>query len=134
MRREDRARLALSYKDEYEVARLQLGPWFTPALQGLSRLRGLRGTPFDPFGYAHLRKEERRLVSWYLGLVRSALAELTPQNYDAVVAVATVPDRIRGYEDIKLKSIAAAEAHAAVLMRSLARPAILPASIATAGR
>jgi indolepyruvate ferredoxin oxidoreductase len=109
--------------------KLRLGPWFTPALRGLSKLRGLRGTRFDPFGYAHLRREERRLVSWYLGLVRSALAELTPQNHDAVVAIAQLPDRIRGYEEIKLKSIAATEAHAAVLMRALStrQPAVRPA-------
>jgi indolepyruvate ferredoxin oxidoreductase len=102
--------------------KLRLGPWFTPALRGLSRLRRLRGTPFDPFGYARVRREERRLVGWYVGLVRSALTELTPDNHDAVVAIAQLPDRIRGYEEIKLKSIADAEERAAVLRRALTVP------------
>src|SRR5439155_14117770 len=52
-----------------------------PALRLLYRLRFLRGTRWDPFGCARVRREERALVAWYNGLLDSALAALTPDNY-----------------------------------------------------
>src|SRR4029453_11815867 len=36
--------------------KLRLGAWFTPAFQLLRALKGLRGTAFDPFGHAEVRR------------------------------------------------------------------------------
>ena len=108
--------------------KLRLGPWFTPVLRVLRGLRRLRGTPWDAFGYAHVRQEERRLVRWYEALVDAALDRLAGESHAAVVEIAQVPDRIRGYEEIKLASVAAAEAHAQRLMTRLARGATGPRS------
>jgi indolepyruvate ferredoxin oxidoreductase len=147
----------MAYKDEYEVARLQLkpglteqvqatfsspqrvvyhlhppllralglkkklelGPWFRPALGALRSLKGLRGTPLDVFGYAHVRREERRLISWYRGLVEQALEQLNTETESTVLEIARLPDAIRGYEEIKLRNIAAAEQRAADLLAAL---------------
>jgi indolepyruvate ferredoxin oxidoreductase len=108
--------------------KLRLGPWFTPALHVLRGLRRLRGTPWDAFGYAHVRREERRLVRWYEALVDAALDRLDGGSHAAVVEIAQVPDRIRGYEEIKLASVAAAEAHAERLMTRLVEGATGPRS------
>ena len=82
--------------------KLRLGRWIEPALWLLARLRRLRGTPFDPFGRAEVRRVERRLIGWYGGLVDRALDRLTAENQGRVAEVAALPDRIRGYEQIKL--------------------------------
>ena len=96
--------------------KLELGPWFpTPVLRGpCDASNSSGGLPFDPFGYAHVRREEQRLVGWYRGLVETALETLhAPRSYPLkAVELATLPDAIRGYEEIKLRNIARARARA----------------------
>ena len=99
--------------------KLRLGPWFKPALRGLASLRGLRGTPVDPFGYARVRREERALIVWYRDVVVRALERLDVSTYDRVLSLASLPDRIRGYEDIKLANAADARRHADVWLKEL---------------
>jgi len=105
--------------------KLSLGRWIEPMLWMLARMRGLRGTAFDPFGRAEVRKLERRLVEWYPRIVGRGLAELRPENHAAVIELAALPDRIRGYEKLKLDSARRAMERAEVLLRDLdgvARP------------
>jgi indolepyruvate ferredoxin oxidoreductase len=102
--------------------KLRLGTWFNPALRLLRASKGLRGTPFDPFGYAEVRREERRLITWYRGLVETALEQLGPNSYATVVELAQLPDAIRGYEEIKLANLRAAEQRAEALLRDLRVP------------
>jgi indolepyruvate ferredoxin oxidoreductase len=96
--------------------KLRLGPWFAPALRALRGLRRVRGTSFDLFGYAAVRREERRLVPWYRELVTSALDGVGPDGHARAIELARLPESIRGYEDIKLRSIAAAQARATALL------------------
>jgi indolepyruvate ferredoxin oxidoreductase len=102
--------------------KLRLGPWFTPALRLLRGLKFLRGTPWDVFGYARVRREERRLVGWYEALVASALENLDAQTHARVAEIARVPDRVRGYEEVKLRNVEAARAHAQQLLAGLGAP------------
>ncbi len=92
-----------------------------PAFRALRALRRLRGTPFDLFGYAKLRRTERELIGWYQDLVTRSLERLRPHNHDLVVALANLPDRIRGYEHIKLASAAATKTEADRLLDQLER-------------
>jgi indolepyruvate ferredoxin oxidoreductase len=85
--------------------KVQLGPWFRVPLRWLGRLKMLRGTPFDPFGYAELRREERALIAWYRSLVEALLAHVTPENLPLAMEIAALPDQIRGYENIKMDKI-----------------------------
>jgi len=96
--------------------KLRLGGWVIPLLALLARLRFLRGTPWDPFGRSAVRREERRLVSWYTGLVEGLLPHLTHENHATAVALAALPDGIRGYEGVKLRTIAETEAEAVRLL------------------
>jgi indolepyruvate ferredoxin oxidoreductase len=86
--------------------KIRLGAWFAPAFRLLRSLRGLRGTAFDPFGYAEVRRVERALIGEYRQLVETALVRLSPVTHAAVMALAELPDEIRGYEDIKLANVA----------------------------
>ncbi|MBI4013925.1 MAG: indolepyruvate ferredoxin oxidoreductase family protein [Candidatus Rokubacteria bacterium] len=143
----------MSYKDEYEVARLHivpemaaslaaefggpvrvhyhlhppilralgwkrkvaLGSWVEPVFRLLVRVRRLRGTAFDPFGYARVRRLERALVGEYRRMVEQALADLSPATHDRAVAIARLPDLIRGYEGVKLRSVERFRAEARAL-------------------
>ena len=93
--------------------KIRLGAWFKPAFSALSSMKGLRGTAFDVFGYARVRREERALIGEYRALIERALAALAPGRHDAAVALADLPDMIRGYEDIKLDNVKQFRARAA---------------------
>jgi indolepyruvate ferredoxin oxidoreductase len=94
--------------------KLRLGPWFTPALRLLRVLKRVRGTSLDLFGYAAVRREERRLVPWYRDLVTGALREAG--GHATALELARLPESIRGYEDIKLRSIAKVRGQALTLV------------------
>jgi indolepyruvate ferredoxin oxidoreductase len=133
----------MSYKDEYEVARLytdgdfqrqleaefegdyrislhlapqmlfpkdeetgralkvSVGPWVLTAFRVLAAFRFLRGTPLDPFGYAAHRRLERRLISDYEKTVDELLEGLSKDKLDLAVQIASLPEGIRGFFDVK---------------------------------
>jgi indolepyruvate ferredoxin oxidoreductase len=99
--------------------KIGLGAWFDGAFALLSRMKGLRGTPLDLFGYAGVRRVERALPGEYCEMVERALAGLTPQRYATVVELAQLPDQVRGYEEIKLASVERFRQRAAELLRKL---------------
>ncbi|MFN3219234.1 MAG: indolepyruvate ferredoxin oxidoreductase family protein [Acidimicrobiales bacterium] len=85
--------------------KIRLGPWFTPAMKGLKAARKLRGTPIDVFGYTEMRRLERRLVTDYEQIVARLNPRVTTENLDRAIALASLPDMVRGYEDIKLDNV-----------------------------
>jgi indolepyruvate ferredoxin oxidoreductase len=91
-----------------------------PVFRALRAARRLRGTPLDPFGHAGVRRVERALVPEYQALVRAAIEHLRPDTADAVAQLAALPDMIRGYEEIKLRAVAAYREKAAAALADLA--------------
>ncbi|MBM3221097.1 MAG: indolepyruvate ferredoxin oxidoreductase family protein [Candidatus Rokubacteria bacterium] len=85
--------------------KLKLGTWFEAVFRMLYAMRGLRGGAFDLFGRAEVRQVERALIGEYRALVEKALAGLSPESYERAVKLATLPDVIRGYEEIKLRNV-----------------------------
>ncbi|MEV4148689.1 indolepyruvate ferredoxin oxidoreductase family protein [Amycolatopsis sp. NPDC049691] len=85
--------------------KISLGPWFRPAFRVLHALRRLRGTRLDPFGRAEVRRVERELIEDYRAMVLKAF---TAADVDRarVLALAELPDLVRGYEDVKLANVA----------------------------
>jgi indolepyruvate ferredoxin oxidoreductase len=77
------------------------GPWIRVPFRLLARMKRLRGTAFDPFGYAAERKMERELIVWFEKLAARAAAEVTPANCEAWAAVMAMPQQIRGYGPVK---------------------------------
>ncbi|MBY0401582.1 indolepyruvate ferredoxin oxidoreductase family protein, partial [Myxococcota bacterium] len=80
--------------------------WTAPLVRLLARMRFLRGTPFDLFGYAEVRRLERALPGEYVAAIDRILPRLTRANHPAAIVLAELPDRVRGYEAIKLAQIA----------------------------
>jgi len=151
----------MSYKDEYEVARLysapefkealrdtfgnkgqlrfnlapplfarrhpdtghlikkEFGPWMLKAFGALSRLKGLRGTAFDIFGYTEERRSERRMIEEYIAVITDILQ--LAQGHDKALAqqIAELPDMVRGYGHVKEKNMANYEARKTQLLQRL---------------
>ncbi|MDB5397614.1 MAG: indolepyruvate ferredoxin oxidoreductase, partial [Rhodospirillales bacterium] len=101
----------------------RFGPWAMNLFKLLAKMKGLRGTAFDVFGYSEDRKTERRLIAEYEVLVDELLADLTPANHALAVALAGVPDQIRGYGPVKAGSLVTAKAKEAELLEKFRAPA-----------
>ena len=99
------------------------GPWMRTAFTALARLKGLRGTRFDPFGRTDERRMERRLIADFEATVEEMLARLSPSTHTTAVDLALVPQKIRGYGHVKEKSVVEAKAREAELMARLRDPA-----------
>lgn len=85
--------------------KIGIGPRGHFALRLLAKGKRLRGTKFDPFGYAHVRRVERALRDHYLEMVTALADTLDVANYDRAVQAAGLADLVRGYEDIKLANV-----------------------------
>ncbi|MDH3333978.1 MAG: pyruvate ferredoxin oxidoreductase, partial [Gammaproteobacteria bacterium] len=137
----------LSYKDEYEVARLQTSPeflasvhrdfgdnaklrfhlappllggkkdargrplkrefgaWILPVFRLLARLKGLRGTAFDVFGYTAERRMERELITEFESLLNGALPDLDTANYADLLARVSAYLDVRGFGPVKEQAV-----------------------------
>jgi indolepyruvate ferredoxin oxidoreductase len=134
----------LTYKDEYEVARLHLkanydllaadlgidGPYsityhlhppslrrmglkkkmpmgkpYDVAFHALRRMRRLRGTPFDPFGWDRDRRAERTVIAEYAALMDETIDSEGTLPYETQVALAESAALIKGYGPIKEAAI-----------------------------
>jgi len=96
------------------------GPGMLRAFKWLARARFLRHTAFDPFGYTAERRAERALISTYRDTIAGLLPQLTQGNLDAAVALATLPEEIRGYGHVKEAAMEKAEARRAMLLQQFA--------------
>ena len=154
----------LSYKDEYEVARLhtrpefldslrtdygagtrlrfhlappllggerdargrprkrEFGAWILPVLRLLARLRGLRGTVFDLFGYTAERRMERQLIAEFEETIEAVLSALDRTNHDLAVGVINEFLEIRGYGPVKEAAVVEARRKIDEGLTALAQP------------
>lgn len=85
--------------------KIGFGPRSHAALRILAKGKRLRGTPLDPFGYAHVRRVERELLAHYTATVRELAATLTVDGYDLATEIAGAADLVRGYESVKLGNV-----------------------------
>jgi indolepyruvate ferredoxin oxidoreductase len=85
------------------------GPWMMKAFAVLAKLKGLRGTALDIFGYSADRKTERKLIADYEALTAEIVARLDPRNHALAVALAAIPEKIRGYGHVKARHLDAAK-------------------------
>lgn len=86
--------------------KISLGSWSKPGFQALHAMRRVRGTRFDPFGRSQVRATERALIGEYVDALDAALLALTAQSAPTVLAVAELPDLVRGYEQVKMGNVA----------------------------
>jgi len=92
------------------------GPWMGTAFRILARLRGLRGTWLDVFGYTAERRMERRLIAEYEATIETLLAGLSPGKFPLAVEIAALPQKMRGFGHVKLRNVESAKRREAELL------------------
>ena len=92
------------------------GPWAMHMFRILAALRSLRGTALDIFGLTAERKMERQLIAAYENLITELCGALTPANKALALALASLPDKIRGFGHVKERHVVAAKAEEAALL------------------
>jgi indolepyruvate ferredoxin oxidoreductase len=152
----------LSYKDEYEVARLhtqelgtlfgenfssvkhltfhlappllsrrgkdghpiksEFGPWVRHVFWLLARMKRLRGTPFDIFGYTAERRYERRLIREFEQDIEQIMPILSVETIAGAIALARLPQTIRGFGHVKQRNADHASKQRAELLERMGLP------------
>jgi indolepyruvate ferredoxin oxidoreductase len=116
--------------DSGHLKKREFGAWMLPAFRGLAKLKGLRGTPLDIFGYSAERRTERKLIADYEAVVGEVLEKLTPDNHALAVELAAIPEKIRGFGHVKEAHLKAAKACEADLLAAFRDPALRQRSAA----
>jgi indolepyruvate ferredoxin oxidoreductase len=80
------------------------GGWMLPVLRLLARMKGLRGTRFDPFGLSAERRLERALLKDYEERIDRLLPILSVRNLGMATAYAKTPEVIKGFGPVKAKN------------------------------
>ena len=106
-----------------ELIKREYGAWMFGAFKLLAKLRFLRGTALDVFGYSEERRTERALIADYEKTVDQLLAQLTPDNHGLAVQIASIPEDIRGFGHVKARHLAAARQKEAKLLEAWRAPA-----------
>ncbi|MDG9979695.1 indolepyruvate ferredoxin oxidoreductase family protein [Ectopseudomonas oleovorans] len=102
-----------------EPRKRSFGPWMLKAFGVLARFKFLRGSVLDPFGHSAERRLERELIEEYEANVAYLLGELNGGNYRTAVALAEIPEQIRGYGHVKEAALAKAREQATQLKARL---------------
>ncbi|MEY4734039.1 MAG: hypothetical protein RLZZ464_2105 [Pseudomonadota bacterium] len=101
-----------------ELTKQKIGPAMLTVFQVLTKLKGLRGTALDVFGYTQERRSERTLIAEYMQHIEDALGSLSLDTHAHAVKVAQVADNIKGFGHVKECHMRAAKAVWASLERA----------------
>jgi indolepyruvate ferredoxin oxidoreductase len=87
-----------------------------PLFRLMAHGKRLRGTPFDLFGLRAHRRFERRLIAEYEATVTELLEGLGAENLVTAVEIASLPEHVRGFDDVKERQHAEVEHKQAELL------------------
>ncbi len=99
-----------------EPRKREFGAWVLGAMRVLARLKFLRGSPLDIFGYGKERRVERALIGEYERTVNELLENLDPARVELAAEIASIPEFIRGYGPVKERHLADARSREAQLL------------------
>ena len=102
----------------------EFGAWMWRAFKLLARFKGVRGGAFDVFGYSAERKMERALIVEYRAMIEGVLVGLNAGNIADAVALANLPEQVRGFGHVKAAAVARFRAEKARLLGAGARQKI----------
>ena len=108
--------------------KMSFGPWVMPLFRLLARGKALRGTRWDIFGRSAERKRERQMIEDYERLLEEIAMALTPRRHDIAVALARLPQDIKGFGHIKLANHEKAKQREIELLGQLRAPEPAPAA------
>ncbi len=108
----------------------EYGPWIFTAFKLLAKLKKLRGTRLDIFGYTAERRMERSLIGEYLETMGEVIGGLTPSNHALAVQLAALPESMKGFGHVKDANVKKAKDREANLLAVYRKPATTPAMAA----
>jgi indolepyruvate ferredoxin oxidoreductase len=97
-----------------------------PLFRLLRHGKAVRGSLLDPFGYQAERQQERALIAQYASDIDMVLSGLTAATFDTAVALAELPDQIRGFGPVKDANRTKAQARREQLLQQFTHPAPMP--------
>ncbi len=92
-----------------EQKKRRYGPWVLKIFRLFAKMRRLRGTALDVFGFSEERKRERRLIEEYEATIAALLESLNVHNHGLAVDIASIPEHIRGFGPIKRRAMECAK-------------------------
>jgi indolepyruvate ferredoxin oxidoreductase len=104
-------------EDSGYLLKQEFGSWVFGVFKVLAKLKFLRGTKLDVFGYTQERKQERRLIADYEDTIGNILGRLNRVNHDPAVELAELPERIRGFGHVKRRHISEANERKKTLLQ-----------------
>jgi indolepyruvate ferredoxin oxidoreductase len=99
----------------------QFGPWMRVPLVILARLKGLRESPLDPFGWNSERRDERAWRDRYIAFVERLTSTTTDVDLSVATQIARIPAEVRGFGHVKMKAMRIAAARWDELEMSLVK-------------
>jgi len=96
--------------------KIEFGPWIRHLFPILARMRKLRGTYFDIFGYTAERKADHVQAARYEDMVRELCSTVTEHTLPLATEIAQLADNIRGYGHVRAASTAEVDLQVSVLM------------------
>ncbi len=112
-----------------ELQKREFGVWIEPLFKLLTKMKGLRGTRFDLFGYTDERRMERGLITRYETLMTEIADKLDADNYAVAIELASLPETIRGYGHIKDANVAKARSLEEEALERFREPGAKPTRI-----
>lgn len=95
--------------DAARPGKQRFGPWLLPAMRWLAKGRVLRGTVLDVFGRSAERREERAALAEFEHLARQLAQGLTKANLGTALALAKLPQSVRGFGPVKAAAMRSAQ-------------------------
>lgn len=85
--------------------KMALGAWMKIPFTFLTKMKFLRNTPFDIFGYHSERRQERLLLADYQALLTEVVANLNADNYQLACQLLALPEQVKGYGYIRMANL-----------------------------
>jgi indolepyruvate ferredoxin oxidoreductase len=82
----------------------EFSSWILKLFPLMKKMRFLRGSKLDVFGYSQERKDERELINSYERTIVEVCDLLTDVNYEEAIALAKLPLDIKGFGHVKAKN------------------------------
>jgi indolepyruvate ferredoxin oxidoreductase len=108
--------------DKGELQKRRYGSAMRWGFQVLARLKRLRGTALDVFGYTDERRTERALIGEYRASIEQVLAQFSPERQTLALEIARIPEQIKGFGHVKERHLHAARIQWDALMARWAQP------------
>jgi indolepyruvate ferredoxin oxidoreductase len=91
-----------------KIKKMAFGSWMLTAFKWLAKARRYRGSRWDVFGRSEERRLERALLAGYEADLAALPATLERTNLGDAIALASLPEKIRGFGHVKRRSMDAA--------------------------